>query len=115
MARYLNHYECTDCDVEWSDEWSCQCDDECPNCGHDFSPVESEDLDEEGDDEAECACCHGTYGLDELDSKPTMTRWLRIIRLSRGQRFMLQYAADHGYDFDRLECKSCYGAGFKDM
>lgn len=44
MAWYLNKYECEDCDVAWDDEWSCGCDDQCPNCGHDFSPYDSNNL-----------------------------------------------------------------------
>lgn len=47
MAWYLNHYHCSDCGTKWSDEWSCCCDDECPNCGsRNWSPYESEDLTE---------------------------------------------------------------------
>jgi rubrerythrin len=41
---YLNKYECTDCGIEWEDQWSCGCDDECPSCGRDLSPVESIDV-----------------------------------------------------------------------
>lgn len=45
MAWYRNSYECAECGEEWEDEWSCCCDDECPNCGcSDWSPVDSEDL-----------------------------------------------------------------------
>jgi hypothetical protein len=40
--RFLNHYKhCT----EWTDIWSCMCDDQCPVCGVDVSPHESEELD----------------------------------------------------------------------
>lgn len=47
MAWYLNHYHCGGCGTDWSDEWSCCCDDECPNCGsRNWSPHESEDLTE---------------------------------------------------------------------
>jgi hypothetical protein len=47
MAWYRNHYHCGDCGTDWEDEWSCCCDDECPNCGSsDWSPYESEDLTE---------------------------------------------------------------------
>jgi hypothetical protein len=47
MAWYRNHYHCGDCGCDWQDEWSCCCDDECPNCGsRNWSPVESEDLTE---------------------------------------------------------------------
>lgn len=45
MAWYANHYECYKCSEHWADEWSCMCDDECPNCGaRHATPVESEDL-----------------------------------------------------------------------
>lgn len=44
MAWYLNHYHCARCEASWQDEWSCACDDECPVCGHDISPDDSDDL-----------------------------------------------------------------------
>lgn len=45
MAWYLNKYECSECGVGWEDEWSCMCDDECPNCHSlDFSPIDSDDI-----------------------------------------------------------------------
>jgi hypothetical protein len=44
-----NFYHCDDCDVSWSDEWSCACDDECPQCGAAIPPEESEEI-------GECAC-----------------------------------------------------------
>ncbi len=45
MAWYLNKYECSECGTAWEDEWSCMCDDECPNCGaSDHSPVDSDDI-----------------------------------------------------------------------
>lgn len=31
--NYLNIYYCEDCDEEWEDEWSCMCNDKCPECG----------------------------------------------------------------------------------
>lgn len=47
MAWYLNHYHCGDCGTAWGDEWSCCCDDECPECGsRDWSPFKSDDLTE---------------------------------------------------------------------
>ena len=45
MTWFINHYHCTDCDTKWSDEWSCCCDDECPNCGsRNWSPIDSDDF-----------------------------------------------------------------------
>lgn len=44
MPWFQNEYHCPDCDVSWSDEWSAMCDDECPECGADYSPERSEEL-----------------------------------------------------------------------
>jgi len=45
LAWFLNNYVCDQCDGDWTDEWSCCCDDQCPHCGaRDMSPVESDDL-----------------------------------------------------------------------
>lgn len=44
MAWFRNTYHCTHCESEWEDEWSCGCDDECPICGSDWSPADSEDV-----------------------------------------------------------------------
>ena len=49
LPAILNHYHCDDCDVSWTDEWSCACDDACPECGAAITPEESETLNE-------CAC-----------------------------------------------------------
>jgi predicted nucleic acid-binding Zn-ribbon protein len=44
--RFLNHYRCEECGEEWTDEWSCQCDDSCPECGaRDMSPYQSDEID----------------------------------------------------------------------
>lgn len=51
--RFRNYYNCDSCDTEWTDEWSCGCDDECPSCGLSMSPYDSVNLDdEEADDDA---------------------------------------------------------------
>jgi hypothetical protein len=45
MAWFLNNYTCYRCDKDWSDAWSCTCDDDCPYCGARHStPVDSDDL-----------------------------------------------------------------------
>ena len=45
MAWFLNYYTCACCGRDWTDEWSCMCDDDCPHCGaRHMSPVESDDL-----------------------------------------------------------------------
>jgi hypothetical protein len=44
---FRNHYRCEDCECEWSGEWSCTCDDDCPDCGsRHMEPYESDDLTE---------------------------------------------------------------------
>jgi predicted RNA-binding Zn-ribbon protein involved in translation (DUF1610 family) len=41
--RFANLYSCPKCGESWEDEWSCACNDECPQCGtKDIEPVESE-------------------------------------------------------------------------
>jgi predicted nucleic acid-binding Zn-ribbon protein len=45
MAWFLNYYNCDRCGQDWTDEWSCMCDDDCPHCGaRHMSPVNSDDL-----------------------------------------------------------------------
>jgi hypothetical protein len=44
MAWFLNNYRHEDCDAEWTDEWSCMCNDRCPTCDHEIEPYDSEDL-----------------------------------------------------------------------
>jgi hypothetical protein len=43
--RFLNHYECPFDGTEWSDEWSCACNDKCPTCNKEIEPYESEEID----------------------------------------------------------------------
>jgi DNA-directed RNA polymerase subunit RPC12/RpoP len=55
MAWFANHYECARCGYEWTDEWSCTCEDDCPHCGaRHMTPYNSDDLtevvEEEGDE-----------------------------------------------------------------
>jgi DNA-directed RNA polymerase subunit RPC12/RpoP len=45
MAWYRNYYTCARCGSDWADEWSCTCDDDCPECGaRHMTPRESDDL-----------------------------------------------------------------------
>lgn len=43
-SGYINHYECEECHVSWDDEWSCMCDDDCPECGHSYTPYDSDPI-----------------------------------------------------------------------
>ena len=50
MALFRNYYECDDCGRRWQDEWWCQCDDDCPNCGaRHISPFKSQDAAGDGE------------------------------------------------------------------
>jgi hypothetical protein len=43
--KFTNHYKCPRCGHEWTDQWSCTCDDDCPECGcRHISPHHSEDV-----------------------------------------------------------------------
>lgn len=45
MAQWFeNFYECSDCEIEWTDEWSCECNDKCPECDAEIEPFKSIDL-----------------------------------------------------------------------
>jgi predicted nucleic acid-binding Zn-ribbon protein len=44
MAWFINYYRCPDCGETWCDEWSAQCDDDCPACGaRHITPYKSDD------------------------------------------------------------------------
>ena len=41
---WLNHYTCSSCGTEWTDEWSHQSNDRCPKCDTETEPHESEEI-----------------------------------------------------------------------
>jgi hypothetical protein len=43
MAWFKNHYRCSRCKKEWSDEWLGVCEDNCSKCGTSVSPYKSEE------------------------------------------------------------------------
>lgn len=45
---FVNFYECDACDEAWGDQWSCACNDKCPNCGHEIEPYATDELDLDG-------------------------------------------------------------------
>jgi len=45
MISYNNHYTCPECGYDWEDEWTSQCDDDCPACGcRHVTPHKSEEI-----------------------------------------------------------------------
>lgn len=40
-------YLCPECATQWSDEWSCTCNDRCPKCHLESSPILVRDLSRE--------------------------------------------------------------------
>jgi hypothetical protein len=78
MAWYRNQYHCGDCGADWEDEWSCCCDDECPNCGSsDWSPMDSEDLTEVIE-----ATDHGFVVLRSPDCADDGPRYVQIAQFA---------------------------------
>lgn len=59
-----------------------------------------------------CYSCRTFTSLENLALKPSADWWLRIVRVFRGQCFMLSYAEKKHYPFDRLECEACFGPGY---
>lgn len=44
MAWFIKSYQCEECGVEWTDEWSCACNDRCPECDAEIEPYKYIDL-----------------------------------------------------------------------
>lgn len=44
---WLNYYSHDECGTEWQDEWSCQCNNKCPECGAAIGPYKSEEINQE--------------------------------------------------------------------
>ena len=42
---FLNYYRCPCCQIDWTDEWDCQCNDKCPSCNKEITPYKSEEID----------------------------------------------------------------------
>lgn len=98
-CRFTNHYRCDACDEEWSDRWSCACDDDCPRCGTSISPHDYDEDEEAGDggderDHVACHACGRIEHIDLLDAKPD------------------DPSNPAGSDWNRLECIACYGPGW---
>ena len=82
---FRNFYHCKDCDTSWEDEWSCCCDDECPNCGsRNWSPYESEDLsvvvEVEGSD---FVVLHSPRSVEEHDPQYQIVARLPLLQVAR--------------------------------
>jgi len=93
------------------EEWSC---DRCGETAQDDSGIciTCGAVDEQL---TTCDRCGREFPLDHLDAKPTINSRLRRIRAREGQRMMLYRAALLGFDFDRLECRKCYGPGYSSL
>jgi len=44
MANYRNYYDCSRCGNEWTDDWSCCCNDKCSVCNAEIEPSHSKQL-----------------------------------------------------------------------
>jgi hypothetical protein len=48
---FQNCYRCMRCRKEWENEWSCRCNDRCPDCDIEITPYSSLDISEEVTDD----------------------------------------------------------------
>lgn len=88
MAWYLNYYRCGDCGAAWADEWSCNCDDECPQCSsRHWSPYKSDDLTEVLRED------HGQFVVmrspDNAEHRPDYVALARFTSAELAMRFMV--------------------------
>lgn len=44
MALFKNYYDCDPCGELWNDQWSCVCNDKCPNCNAEIEPHHSRQI-----------------------------------------------------------------------
>lgn len=62
----INYYKCPVCGCNWDDEWSCACDDSCPNCGtKNISPIGS-------DTDPNCKCEMCKLEKDRVEQVPNV-------------------------------------------
>lgn len=57
MAWYLKHYCCDACDIEWTDEHCCACNDRCPECDREIEPYDVEDAPQGSCGDPDCPDC----------------------------------------------------------
>ena len=43
-VMYRNYYKCPYDHTQWQDEWTCMCNDRCPECNAEIEPYESEEI-----------------------------------------------------------------------
>lgn len=69
--RFRNFYRCSECGYKWLDEWSCTCNDRCPECDTEIEPhvsVDIEDVFLMTDQPEICRFCGiRTEIIDEID------------------------------------------------
>jgi hypothetical protein len=49
MSWFENHYKCPRCKHEWTDEWDCMCNDRCPFCNIECTPLYSKEVENNKD------------------------------------------------------------------
>lgn len=93
MAWFRNEYQCYRCEYEWEDEWSAQCDDDCPSCGaRHASPVESEDFTTIVEDEGDFFVVY--YSGEEAEDRPDYVAVGRFLTSDLARAFAAAYEPD---------------------
>lgn len=44
IKRFINHYKCSVCETEWTDEWDFVCNRNCPKCNKEIEPYKHEEI-----------------------------------------------------------------------
>jgi DNA-directed RNA polymerase subunit RPC12/RpoP len=109
---FRNSYHCARCGAHWTDIWSAQCDDDCPECGaRHMSPYKSEDVAEDGpkviaelNDAFRKSFSGGrvmtTIGVDEL---PDMVKAAALVTVREFNAFTVENDPHGEHDFGSFE------------
>jgi hypothetical protein len=47
---FRNYYYHVECSADWTDDWDCACNDDCPSCGAEIEPYMSVELTDDGNE-----------------------------------------------------------------
>lgn len=68
VVWFRNEYYCEECDTNWADEWSCQCNDRCPTCDQETEPQDSLEIEPDTPSKMQLAILHANEAM--LSGRP---------------------------------------------
>ena len=102
--KWHNFYKCPKCGTEWEDEWDCQCDDDCPECGNrHISPHHSEEIDPPKTTGIVCPKCQSS----EFNATQSMRGSVDVIAVLNADgtaTFVRNPTDDGAVNTDGLDC-----------